>query len=124
MRDGLLREREPLGDEAAHGVVRHDLVGAGIVEREHLLVREAARRLSASAPDQLAAAARARGFDRDRPRRLPSATRFGAHGLARGALDVGLDDAAMRARAVERCELEPELARESPREGEAKMRLA
>ena len=40
----------------------------------------------------------------------------GTQGLARGKLDVGLDDAAMRARAVERCKVEPELARQSPRE--------
>ena len=26
MRDGLLRQREPLGDEAPHGVVRDDLI--------------------------------------------------------------------------------------------------
>ena len=32
MRDGLLREREPLGDDAAHGVVRHKLVAARLVE--------------------------------------------------------------------------------------------
>ena len=43
MRDGPLGEREPLGDEAAHRVVRHDLVGTWLVEREHLRVGKAAR---------------------------------------------------------------------------------
>ena len=32
MRDGLLRQREPLGNDAAHGVVRHKLVAARLVE--------------------------------------------------------------------------------------------
>ena len=41
MRDGLLRQREPLGDDAAHGVVRHELVAAGLVHGAHLLIGEA-----------------------------------------------------------------------------------
>ena len=38
MRDGLLGEGQPLGDDPAHGVMGHELVGAGLVQREHLLV--------------------------------------------------------------------------------------
>ena len=40
MRDRPLRQSETLGDESPHRVVRHELVGAGLVEREHLGVGE------------------------------------------------------------------------------------
>ena len=58
MRDGLLRQGEPLGEEAAHAVVGHDLVGAGLVEREDLLVGEAAKRGQWRCLDHLAPARR------------------------------------------------------------------
>ncbi len=120
MRDGLLRQREPFGDEAAHGVVRHDVIRPGIVEREHLAVGESARRLRRLLPDQLVAASLGRVFDRVRlgVHRLDRLGR--TQGLARGKLDVGFDDAAMRARAVERCKVEPELAREPAGERRSK----
>ena len=55
VRDGLLRLRQPLRNDPAHAVVRHDLVGALLVKREDLVVghrlrRERRRRLGGAAP--------------------------------------------------------------------------
>ena len=65
MRDGLLGEREPLGNDPAHGVVRHKLVAARLVERQHLLVGQApGRRRPRQREAALRLWARLDGFDR------------------------------------------------------------
>ena len=83
MRDGLLGEREPLGNHAAHGVVRHNLVAAGLVERQHLLVGQTrGRRRPRQREAPLRLGHRLDGFDRfcllgddESPRQRPEGCR-------------------------------------------------
>ena len=88
MRDGLFGEREPLGNDAAHGVVRYKLVAARLVERQHLLVGQAPGRRR---PRQHEAALRLW-------HRLDGFEHLCVFGDARlaGGRDVALDDTALR----------------------------
>ena len=103
VRDGLLRQRQALGDDLAHAVVRDDVVGALLVERQDLVVRHAAaarmRRAAASAATAVPALAR---------RRAPP--------FCERRLDVALDDAPVRAGARERRKVEPGLLGEPARQ--------
>ena len=90
MRDGLLRQRQALRDHLAHAVVRHDLVGTLVVQRQDLVVRHALQcGRAAGAVLPLGATCRAG---------------LGSRSMTVGerALDVALDDAAVRTRARQR----------------------
>ena len=124
MRNGLLGERQPLGDEATHRVVRHDLVRPRLVKREHLAVGEPARLVRLAPRDQLLRARLRRLLALDGLGGSGRGDRFDRlRGLGRSvgrALDIVPDDASMRARAVERRNLEPKFAREPPRQRRGK----
>src|SRR6476646_7039813 len=106
MRDGLLRQGEPLGNEAAHGVVRHELVRARLVESEYLGV---GHRLGRFTPlDDVALAGRHSDLQglcllrRGVSRLALYAFRMDRCSALRRryrALDIALYDAAVRARA-------------------------
>ena len=93
MRDGLLGQRHPLGDEAAHGVVGHQVVGARVVKGEHVGVGQAFVLRGLCRGDDLAAmGAVLRGFllgERGR--------RFGRLGRGFRVFHIRFDDAAMGA---------------------------
>ena len=95
MRDRLLRFDEALGDGLAHAVVRHFLVGAGLEHRLDLI----APTCSAPAAEPRASARRRAAAAARQLRRLRAAAwHRGAHVL--------LDDAAMRAGALDRGEID------------------
>ncbi len=128
MRDGLLGERQPLGDEATHRVVRHDLVGPRLVEREHLAVGEPARLLRLAPRDQLL---------RARLRRLLALDGLGRSDVEIGSIRSATLGVAWAARSTSRLTMRPcgpeplSVASSSPSSrasrrasGEAKMRVA
>ena len=107
VRHGRLRLHHALRHDPAHAVVGNELVGRFVVEGQHLVV----------------------GHRRDEGRDgLPAGRRDGLAGgrfgrrraLAAGRLrllDVGLDDPAVRARALQRRDVEAELAGQTAGEG-------
>ena len=102
VRDGLLGQGQALGDDLAHAVVRHDLVGALLVERQDLVVGHGLR-----------AECRRRARRPGARRCRPWAARAAA--LER-RLDVALDDAPVRARAGERRKIDARLLGEPARQ--------
>ena len=115
MRNGLLGERQPLGDEATHRVVRDDLIGPRLVKRENLAVGEPARLLRLAPRDQLLRTRLRRLLALDGLGRFGRGDRFDPFRDLRRSVDRALDiaphDASMRARAVERRNVEPVRAR-------------